>query len=81
MVGKNEWRDATDTSNLEPGERVIICIEGFFVGEGWIGKNGKWYRNGLETEKYYGGKVTEWMPMPKPNEAKKGRTQKQDGRK
>lgn len=67
----DSWRSADDTDGLECGERVIIQIGDFFVCEGWLGASGKWFRNGLEVEKFFGEPVTYWQYMPKPMKVEK----------
>lgn len=51
-----------------PGERVIICISGGFVGEGYLKDDGCWYRycDFEPIENHMSGKVEAWMEMPKP---------------
>lgn len=65
------WRSVDDTKGLEPGERVLIQIGAAFVCEGWIGSNGKWFRNGLEVKKFFGEPVTYWRELPKPKKVEK----------
>ena len=52
----------------EPGERVLICIGGVMVGEGWLGNDGQWYRycDLGPVDKYMNEKVMAWRKMPKP---------------
>lgn len=52
-----------------PGERVIMCIGGTFVGEGWLRENGKdWIRYDelLPVDEIFHSPVTHWMPLPTP---------------
>lgn len=59
--------DETDLPDC--GERVIICVADAFVGEGYLKKDGEWYRYYCDTaplKKYMRRDVTKWMPMPKP---------------
>lgn len=65
------WRKAADVKGLELGERVLIQIGDAFVGEGWLGKSGKWFRNGLEVKKFFGEEVTYWMELPKPKKVER----------
>ena len=47
------------------GERVLFCVDGF-VGEGYINKEGVWYRHlDYPLNLVFKKEVIKWMPMPK----------------
>lgn len=50
-----------------PGERVLICLENGFVGEGYLMHKGKWgrYDELGSVEEIFHCSVSHWMPMPK----------------
>ena len=51
----------------EPGERVIICVNNCFYGEGYLKEDKKWYRycDFAPLENYIRGGVTAWAYFPK----------------
>lgn len=52
-----------------PVQRVLLCVDGTFVGEGWLRENQKeWarYDELLAVEEIFHRPVTHWMPMPAP---------------
>lgn len=52
-----------------PVQRVLLCIGGTFVGEGWLRENLKdWarYDELLTVEDIFHCPVTHWMPLPVP---------------
>ena len=45
----------------------VIATDGTFVGEAWLGQNGRWMRYGLEwSQAFFDGSdaITHWMPLP-----------------
>lgn len=50
----------------KPGERVLICLENGFVGEGYLMHKGKWgrYDELGSVEEIFHCSVVGWMPMP-----------------
>ena len=50
------------------GERVLLCVGGTFVGEGWWRENQTWmrYDDLLPIEEIFHKPVTHWMPHPAP---------------
>ena len=73
IIGKNP-KDRPD-----PGERVIICVDDAYVGEGYLKADGQWYRYDdlPPVESWMSGKVTAWTHMPEPpkkREKEKGKT-------
>lgn len=64
-----KWTKVTPTTLPIPGERVILCVDGHFVGEGWLRENKKdWVRYDelLTVEEIFHRPVSHWMPMPAP---------------
>ena len=62
------WRSVNDTEGLQDGERVLLCLDKVFVGEGYRKKNGKWYRYnemGIDIETLFDAEVIGWAKMPK----------------
>jgi|GEM_PF-4688764 len=64
------WHYLTLNPNDLPmtGERVIICVGWAYVGEGWLGKENKWYRfcDLDPVEKFMNAKVVAWREMDEP---------------
>lgn len=62
----NRWISVSEALP-EPLERVIMCVGGIFVGEGWLRENGDgWIRYDelLTVEEIFHYPVTHWMPLP-----------------
>lgn len=64
-----KWIKVTPATLPIPGQRVILCVDGNFVGEGWLRENLKdWIRYDelLSVEEIFHRPVSHWMPMPTP---------------
>ena len=62
-----------------PGDRVIICVQDIYVGEGYVKQNGEWWRycDFGPVERFMSGSVTAWTRFPdSPNEMIKKKSQK-----
>ena len=70
MPRKRSWNNLTIHPDMlpSPGERVIICVGGSYVGEGYLKQDGKWYRycDFAPVEAYMSDPVTAWMDFPEP---------------
>lgn len=61
------WHSVEESEKPELGERVLIVVGDFFVCEGFMKANGKWYRYDdiyIDVETMFSEKVTEWANMP-----------------
>jgi len=61
-----KWINVNDKMPIR-GERVLMCVNGVSVFEGYTNKYDEWKRNGNHIKFCFGdyGIVTHWMPMPK----------------